>query len=131
MADHARTRRGTLVGRRGERDILHPLLEGGGARRRRGLGLCGGPGARNTALVDHAIGAASGFRVVRAVGVESESEELPYAALQELCRPMLDRLERLPGPQRDALGAALGLGTGTAPERFMVGLAVLSLLSAT
>jgi DNA-binding CsgD family transcriptional regulator len=55
--------------------------------------------------------------------------ELAFAALQQLCVPMLDRLERLPGPQRDALQTAFGLSAGPAPDRFLVGLAVLSLLS--
>src|SRR6516225_5696168 len=63
-----------------------------------------------------------------AAGVESEME-LAYAGLQQLCAPFLDRLERLPGPQRDALGTAFGLRHGDAPDRFLVGLAVLSLLS--
>src|SRR4051794_597777 len=56
--------------------------------------------------------------------------ELPFAGLHQLCMPMLDRLEGLPGPQRDALGVAFGLRAGEAPDRFMVGLAVLSLFSA-
>ena len=55
--------------------------------------------------------------------------ELAFAALQQLCAPMLDRLDRLPGPQRDALGVAFGLRAGDAPDRFLVGLAVLSLLA--
>ena len=61
-------------------------------------------------------------------GAESEME-LPFAALHQLCAPMLGRLDRLPGPQRDALGVAFGLFLGRAPDRFLVGLAVLSLLS--
>ena len=70
----------------------------------------------------------SGCRVVRATGVESEME-LAYAALHQLCSPMLDHLEHLPPPQRDALGTAFGLSAGPAPDRFLIGLAVLSLLS--
>ena len=69
-----------------------------------------------------------GYRVLRAVGVESEME-LPFAALHQLCAPLLDGLERLPPPQRDALGTAFGLSSGPRPDRFLVGLAVLSLLS--
>ncbi len=65
---------------------------------------------------------------MRAVGVESEME-LAFAALQQLCAPMLDRLDRLPAPQQDALGVAFGLRAGDAPDRFLVGLAVLSLFS--
>ena len=61
-------------------------------------------------------------------GVESEME-LAFAALQQLCAPMLDGLDRLPDPQRDALGVAFGLRAWTAPDRYLVGLAALSLLS--
>jgi hypothetical protein len=68
------------------------------------------------------------MRVARAAGVESEME-LAFAGLHQLCAPLLDRLERLPGPQRDALGVAFGLRAGGAPDRFLVGLAVLTLLS--
>ena len=81
-----------------------------------------------TALLDYAVESASDLRVVRAAGVESEME-LAFAALHQLCGPMLDRLGRLPGPQRDALGTAFGLEAGPAPDLFLVGLAVLSLLS--
>ena len=89
----------------------------------------GEPGVGKTALLDDAVSSgASGFRVARAVGIESEIE-LPFAALQQLCAPMLDRLDRLPGPQQEALEVAFGLHTGNAPDRFLVGLAVLTLLS--
>src|SRR4029077_13584032 len=71
---------------------------------------------------------ASGCRIARAAGVESEVE-LAFAGLQQLCGPMLERLPRLPGPQRGALATAFGLRAGEAPDRFLVGLAVLSLLS--
>src|SRR5205085_2286281 len=92
------------------------------------LVVSGEPGVGKTALVESAIGSASGFRVLRAVGVES-GMELAFAALQQLCAPMLGRLGRLPAPQQDALGVAFGLRVGDAPDRFLVGLAVLSLLS--
>src|SRR5205085_3332347 len=92
------------------------------------LVVSGEPGVGKTALLASAIGSASGFRVMRAVGVESEME-LAFAALQQLCAPMLDRLDRLPAPQQDALGVAFGLRAGDAPDRFLVGLAVLSLFS--
>src|SRR5262249_61227054 len=75
-----------------------------------------------------AIESASGFRVARTVGVESEME-LAFAALHQLCAPMLDRVDRLPGPQRDALGVAFGLSAGGVPDRVLVGLAAVSLLS--
>ena len=88
----------------------------------------GAAGVGKTALLEYAIQAASDLRVVHAVGAESEME-LAFAALHQICIPMLDRLERLPRPQRDALGTAFGLAEGDAPDRFLVGLATLSLLS--
>jgi DNA-binding CsgD family transcriptional regulator len=117
-----------LHGRRDERQALGGLL---GAVRRGQSGVlvvCGEPGVGKTALVESVIGTASGFRVLRALGVESEME-LAFAALQQLCAPLLDRLDRLPAPQQDALGVAFGLRAGRAPDRFLVGLAVLSLLA--
>ena len=81
-----------------------------------------------TALLDYAVGQGEGCTVVRAVGVESEME-LPFAALHQLCLPLLEGLERLPAPQRDALRTAFGLTPGQRPDRFLVGLAVLTLLS--
>ena len=117
-----------LHGRRVEREALERLLEAVRGGQSRVLVVSGEPGVGKTALLESAIGSASGFRVARAVGVESEME-LAFAALQQLCAPMLDRLDRLPGPQRDALGVAFGLRAGNAPDRFLVGLAVLSLLA--
>jgi hypothetical protein len=117
-----------LHGRRIEREALDELLEAVRGGQSRVLVVCGEPGVGKTALVDSAIRSASGFRVARAVGVESEME-LAFAALQQLCAPMLDRLDRLPAPQRDALGVAFGLRAGNPPDRFLVGLAVLSLLA--
>jgi DNA-binding CsgD family transcriptional regulator len=81
-----------------------------------------------TALLDYLAAEASACRVVRAVGVQSEME-LAFAGLHQLCGPMMDQAERLPVPQREALRTAFGLSAGSAPDRFMVGLAVLSLLS--
>jgi hypothetical protein len=92
------------------------------------LVLLGEPGIGKSALLDYAAQQAAGFRVLRALGVESEME-LPYAALQLVCAPLLDGLERLTPPQRDALGTAVGVSTGPPPDRFLVGLAALSLLS--
>ena len=100
----------------------------------RGLGaaaalvLAGEAGVGKTALLEYAIASASDLRVLRAVGVESEME-LAFAALHQLCAPLLDRLERLPVPQRDALQTTFGLRAGPVPDRFFVGLAVLGLLS--
>jgi DNA-binding CsgD family transcriptional regulator len=117
-----------LHDRRTEREVLDRLLEGVRGGQSRVLVMCGEPGVGKTALLGSAIGSASGFRVVRAAGVESEME-LAFAALQQLCAPLMDWLDRLPAPQRDALGVAFGLRVGDPPDRFLVGLAVLSLLS--
>ncbi len=95
----------------------------------RALVLRGEAGVGKSALLDYLVRHASGCTVARAAGIESEME-LAYAGLQQLCAPFLDRLGRLPGPQRDALGTAFGLRDGGAPDRFRVGLAALSLLSA-
>jgi hypothetical protein len=81
-----------------------------------------------SALLEYLAGAAAGMQVARAAGVESEME-LAFAGVHQLCAPLLDRLERLPGPQRDALGTEFGLREGAAPDRFLVALAVLTLLS--
>jgi DNA-binding CsgD family transcriptional regulator len=118
-----------LLGRRDECAALDRVVAGVRAGRSHVLVLGGEAGAGKTALLDHLVARSSGCRVARAAGVESEME-LAYSGLHQLCAPMLDRLERLPGPQRDALGAALGRTVGDdAPDRFLVGLAVLSLLS--
>ncbi len=117
-----------LHGRRGEREVLGGLLAAVWGGRSRVLVVSGEPGVGKTALLQSVVGSASGFRVLRAVGVESEME-LAFAALQQLCAPMLDRLDRLPAPQREALGVAFGLRAGDPPDRFLVGLAVLSLLA--
>jgi predicted ATPase len=117
-----------LRGRRSECEVFDRLLGAVGAGRSGALVVRGEPGVGKTALLEYVIGSASDLRVVRSVGVESEME-LAFAALQQLCAPMLDRLPRLPGPQQAALGTAFGLGAGVAPDRFLVGLAVLSLLS--
>lgn len=117
-----------LIGRRDECDILDALVEALRAGESRALVVHGEPGVGKTALLEYLAGKASNCRVARAAGVESEME-LVFAALHQLCLPMLDRLERLPAPQRDALKTALGMIAGPAPDRFLVGLAVLSLLS--
>jgi DNA-binding CsgD family transcriptional regulator len=117
-----------LLGRLPERAALGQLLDTARAGRSGVLVMRGEAGVGKTALLDWAIGSAAGLRVARVAGVESEME-LAFAALQQLCAPMLDRLGGLPDPQRDALGVAFGLSTGAAPDRFLVGLATLSLLS--
>ena len=88
----------------------------------------GEAGVGKTALLEYAIGAGCEYRVARTSGVEAEME-LPFAALLQLCSPFLDLLDRLPQPQHDALGVAFGLTSGSAPNPFLVGLAVLGLLS--
>ena len=88
----------------------------------------GEPGVGKTALLDHLAGQAAQCSVVRATGIQSEME-LAFAGLHQLCAPMLDGLARLSGPQRQALETAFGLSAGPAPDRFLVGLAVLGLLS--
>jgi hypothetical protein len=121
---------GTLMlrGRRDECAVLERLLDGARVGRSAVLVLEGEAGVGKTALLDYAIGSASDLRVLRAVGVESEME-LAFAGLHQLCLPVLDRVERLPLPQRDALLTTFGLRAGPVPDRFLVGLAVLSLLS--
>src|SRR5580658_5664991 len=117
-----------LLGRLPERAALSGLLAAARAGRSGVLVVRGEPGVGKTALLDWAVGSAAGLRVVRVAGVEPEME-LAFAALQQLCAPMLGQLAGLPDPQREALGVAFGLSTGAAPDRFLVGLAVLSLLS--
>ncbi len=117
-----------LLSRRMECGVFDGLLADVRAGRSRVLVLRGEPGIGKTALLGYAAGTAPDFLVARAEGVESEME-LPFAALHQLCGRMLSRLGRLPGPQRDALGVAFGLRSGSAPDHFFVGLAVLSLLS--
>jgi DNA-binding CsgD family transcriptional regulator len=119
-----------LAGRGAEGARLDRLLADARAGQSAVLVLRGEPGIGKTALLGYAAGRAAGFQVVRAAGVESEME-LPFAGLHQLCGPMLGGLGRLPSPQRDALGTAFGLSPGAQPDRFLVGLAVLSLLSDT
>jgi DNA-binding NarL/FixJ family response regulator len=94
----------------------------------RSLVLRGEAGVGKSALLEYLLGSASDLCVVRAVGVETEME-LAYAGLHQLCAPLLDRLGRLPGPQRQALEIVFGVSAGAAPDRFLVGLALLGLLS--
>jgi len=117
-----------LWGRRQQFMALDGLLADVRAGRSRVLVVRGEPGIGKTALLGYAAETAQDFQVARAEGVESEME-LAFAALHQLCGRMLDRLDRLPSPQREALGVAFGLCPGSAPDRFLVGLAVLGLLS--
>jgi len=117
-----------LLGRRSECAVLDELVASVRTGPSRALVLRGEAGVGKSALLEYLVAHASGCGIAQAAGVESEME-LAYAGLQQLCAPCLDRLDRLPGPQRDALGRAFGLRDGEAPDRFVVGLAVLSLLS--
>ena len=116
--------------RRAERDMLGGLVDAVRSGESRALVVRGDPGVGKTVLVDHlaARASGSGCRVARAPGVQSEME-LAFAGLHQLCAPMLGHLDRIPGPQQDALRTAFGLAAGPPPDRFFVGLAVLSLLS--
>src|SRR4051794_12130833 len=117
-----------LLGRADERALLDRLLENVRAGQSAVLVVRGEAGVGKTALLHYCARQASGFRVARIAGVESEME-LPFAGLHQLCAPMLGRLGALPQPQQAALGVALGLSSGPAPDRFLVALAALSLLA--
>ncbi|HEV2815289.1 MAG TPA: AAA family ATPase [Solirubrobacteraceae bacterium] len=117
-----------LRGRAGERAELTRLLERLHAGQSAVLVIRGEAGVGKTALLQHCVSEADRVRVARIAGVESEME-LPFAALHQLCAPVLDRLDALPEPQRIALRVALGLASGAAPDRFLVALAALSLLA--
>jgi DNA-binding CsgD family transcriptional regulator len=125
---HSAPGRLTLEDRRNESAVLDGLLAAVTSGRSGALLLRGEAGIGKTALLEYAVASASGLRVLRATAVESEME-LAFAALHQLCGPMLDWVDRLPGPQRDALATIFGVRAGPAPDRFFVGLAVLSLLS--
>jgi hypothetical protein len=114
-----------LFGRERECEILDRLLDG---RRGGVLVVHGEAGVGKTALLEYAVAAGHEFRVARTSGVEADME-LPFAAVQQLCSPLLDLSDRLPQPQHEALDVAFGLSTGSTPNPFLVGLAVLGLLS--
>jgi DNA-binding CsgD family transcriptional regulator len=117
-----------LRGRRGECELLDGLLRRVAVGESSVLVLRGEAGIGKSALIEHVAEQASGCRIVRAVGVQSEME-LAYAGLHQLCAGMLDGVDGLPQPQRDALQVALGLKSGATPEPFAVAMAVLSLFS--
>src|SRR5512132_3829026 len=127
MVDANRSSSG-MLDRESERDVLDRLVAGVRAGQSRVLVLCGEAGVGKTALLGHLSAAAEQCQIARAAGVESEME-LAFAGLHALCAPMLGRLGHLPRPQRDALNTAFGLSAGPPPDRFLVGLAVLSLLA--
>jgi DNA-binding CsgD family transcriptional regulator len=119
-----------LIGRRHELDTLAALVEDARAGRSGVLIVRGEPGIGKSVLLDDVARRAHGFLIARVAGVESEME-LPYAALQQLCRPFGGRVADLPAPQREALSAAFGLDAGPPRDRYLVGLAVLQLLAAS
>jgi DNA-binding CsgD family transcriptional regulator len=118
-----------LYGRRSECQTLDQLVAGARSGRSQVLVLRGEAGIGKSALVKSLVGSAPEVGTALAVCVESEME-LAFAGLHQLCLPMMAHLDRLPGPQREALAIAFGLTTGSTPDRFLVGLAVLSLLAA-
>jgi len=117
-------------GRSSEREVLDRLLETARGGRSAVLVIRGEAGVGKTALLRYAAGRASDFRIAQVTGVESEME-LAYAALHQLCVPMIDGLGGLPAPQEAALNVALGLAAGDPPDRFLVALATLSLMAGT
>jgi DNA-binding CsgD family transcriptional regulator len=117
-----------LLGRRTECEALDQLLSDVMEGTSRVTVLRGDAGVGKSALLRYVSHRVNGWQVATAVGVESEME-LAYSSLHQLCAPMLDHLDRLPPPQRLALATVFGLGTGTVPDRFLVGLATLSLLA--
>lgn len=117
-----------MRGRRRERAVLDQLLTGVRAGHNHVLVLRGEAGIGKTALLRYLEEGAVGFRIARTSGVESEMD-LAFSGLHQLCAPMLEHLDRLPPPQGGALSAAFGLSPGGPPDRFLVGLAVLSLLT--
>src|SRR5579872_4824637 len=119
--------RAGLLNRGHEREVLDRLVAEMRAGHSRVLVLRGEAGIGKTALLEYLSAAAEGCRIARAAGVESEME-LAFAGLHALCAPMLGRLGHIPAPQRDALKTAFGMSAGPPPDRFLVGLAVLSLL---
>jgi DNA-binding CsgD family transcriptional regulator len=121
-------RRTRLRGRGSECAVLDDLVSSIRRGESRSLVLRGEAGIGKTALLEYLIESASELTVLRAVGVESEME-LAYASLQQLCAPLLDRLVRLPSPQRQAVEIVFGLSAGAAPDRFLVGLGTLTLLA--
>jgi DNA-binding CsgD family transcriptional regulator len=118
----------SLRGRHQECEILLDLIQTARSGHSAVLVVKGEAGIGKTALLDYMIDAAADCRLVRAAGIESEME-LPFAGVHQLCSPLLDGLDGLPAPQAEALGTAFGLRAGRPPDRFLIGLAVLTLLS--
>jgi len=117
-----------LMGRNREREALEALVRALAAGESRALVVRGEAGIGKTALLEYLLACAPGLEIARATGVQSEME-LAYAGLHQLCSPLLDRLDGVPVPQRDAVCIALGIAPGSPPDRFLVSLAVLGLLA--
>ncbi|HJP73923.1 MAG TPA: AAA family ATPase [Pseudonocardiaceae bacterium] len=117
-----------LIGRRAECSALNELIRAVHAGESRALVVHGDPGVGKTALLEYVAVQALGCRIARSGGVQSEMD-LPFAGLHQLCAPLLNRLDRVPRPQREALRTVFGISDGPTPNGFQVGLAVLSLLS--
>jgi DNA-binding CsgD family transcriptional regulator/tetratricopeptide (TPR) repeat protein len=118
-----------LLGRAAECEALRSLLATARSSQSQAIVLRGEAGVGKTTLLDYVLEESNGFRVAHVAGVESDME-LAFAGLQQLCAPLLDHLDELPEPQREALSVAFGRGVGPTPDRFLVGLAVLSLFAA-
>jgi AAA ATPase domain len=116
------------LGRKDEVKVLTGLLDAARFGESGVLVVRGDPGVGKTALVEHVMASATDALVLRSVGVESEME-LPFAALHQLCSPVLDHLQGLPEPQHAALSTVFGVSDGDPPDRFLVGLGTLSLLA--
>jgi DNA-binding CsgD family transcriptional regulator len=117
-----------LTDRRAECGVLDQVLGAVRAGESRALVVHGEAGAGKTALLAYLAGRAAGCRIADVAGVQSEME-LAFAGLHQLCVPLLGRLEVLPAPQREALQITFGLHPGPVPDRLLVGLAMLGLLS--
>ncbi|TFV69926.1 ATP-binding protein, partial [Blastococcus sp. CT_GayMR20] len=117
-----------LLGRERERSLIGDLMSGARVGQSAVLVLTGEVGIGKSALLEDAAASATGMRLLRATGTESEAE-VPFGALLQLLRPALVHLDRIPAPQADALATALALRPGTGSDRFAVGAATLSLLS--
>jgi DNA-binding CsgD family transcriptional regulator len=117
-----------LLGRRAECGVLDDLVAAAREGRSAAIVVRGEPGIGKTALLHYLAERSDDCRVLRIAGIQAEAE-LSYAALHQLCAPLLDGLSALPAPQEEALSVAFGLRTGEAPGRFLVGLAALSLLA--
>ena len=130
MQPRAGAHRSSLLGRLAERATLEQLLDRAQTGQSGVLVMRGEAGIGKTALLEYArdTASASGFRAEHVAGVESETQ-FAFAGLHQLCAPLLDRTGALPEPQQTALGVAFGMQGGTAPDRFLVGLATLHLLA--